>query len=554
MRTEKADVIVIGGGGVGAACARDIAMRGLDVILLEKSDLASGTTGRCHGMFHSGARYAVEDSQTAIECLRAANSLRKIANFCIEDTNGMFVSLTEFDHGYLQSFLNACNSIGIPAKFITRREALELEPHLNPAIIDAILVPDASINPFMLTVSTVLSAMKYHARIKLHTEAVEFLKSGSSVKGIIAINHKTNETLRLEAPIVVNATGPWVREIVRKAGIDIPVKGGKGILMVIAGRLVNTLINRLRPPADGDIIVPGATTTIIGTTDEPVEGPEVLTINDKEINLLIEEATKMVPIIKDGRILRAYCGVRPLLVGEGDVEERSLSRGYVLFDHLERDRLDGLLTIAGGKLITQLEMAKAVGNLVSERIGVSRESRAEIEPLIGAGDGIDIVELARSAGIQWETANCAVSKYGNLSRDIPEFVKEKPYLNQIICNCESVSRAEILLAMEKLLSEDFDSIMRRTRLGMGLCQGANCGYKLAGVLAEDYGRDVMDVQRELIGFLKKRWQGMRVSLKDHQLRQLRFNEAIYSCVGNYNKLADVIGSRNLQVALYDSGE
>lgn len=152
------DVIVVGGGITGAGTARDCAMRGLSVLLVEKFDFTNGATGRNHGLLHSGARYAVTDSESASECIRENMILRKIARHCVEETDGLFITLPEDDISFQGTFVEACRRAGIRADIISPEEARRIEPSVNPSLIGAVRVPDASVDPFHLTTANILDA------------------------------------------------------------------------------------------------------------------------------------------------------------------------------------------------------------------------------------------------------------------------------------------------------------------------------------------------------------------------------------------------------------
>ena len=136
------DVIVIGGGVTGAGVARDCSMRGLSVLLIERHDLATGATGRNHGLLHSGARYAVTDQESARECIEENMILRRIARPYVEQHDGLFITLPEDDLAYQSKFVEACRNAGIRADVLTPEEAKRLEPSVNPHIIGAVRVPD----------------------------------------------------------------------------------------------------------------------------------------------------------------------------------------------------------------------------------------------------------------------------------------------------------------------------------------------------------------------------------------------------------------------------
>ena len=150
------DVIIIGGGATGAGTARDCALRGLKTLLVERFDFTAGATGRNHGLLHSGARYAVTDSESAAECIRENRILRRIARHCVEPTGGLFISLPEDGIEYQAKFIESCQNAGIEAEAIDPAQALRLEPSLNPRLIGAVTVPDGAVDPFRLTVANII--------------------------------------------------------------------------------------------------------------------------------------------------------------------------------------------------------------------------------------------------------------------------------------------------------------------------------------------------------------------------------------------------------------
>jgi glycerol-3-phosphate dehydrogenase len=144
METLSADVLVIGGGATGAGVAWDAALRGLSVVLVDRHDLAQGTSGRFHGLLHSGGRYVIKDPVAAAECAAENPILRRVAAACIEDTGGLFVTTPDDDPDYADRFAAACAATGVPCQEIATAEALRQEPRLNPGITRAFRVLDAT--------------------------------------------------------------------------------------------------------------------------------------------------------------------------------------------------------------------------------------------------------------------------------------------------------------------------------------------------------------------------------------------------------------------------
>src|ERR1700679_3710395 len=146
MTNLSTEVLVLGGGATGVGVAWDAALRGLDVVLIDRQDLAEGTSGRFHGLLHSGGRYAVKDPRAAEECIGENRILRRVAADCIEDTGGLFVTTPFDDPDYADRFRAGCNSTGVDCDEIDVAEALRSEPRLNREISRAFRVPDANID------------------------------------------------------------------------------------------------------------------------------------------------------------------------------------------------------------------------------------------------------------------------------------------------------------------------------------------------------------------------------------------------------------------------
>lgn len=169
---EEYDVIIVGGGITGAGTARDCARRGMKVLLVEKNDFTNGATGRNHGLLHSGARYAVTDQESARECIEENMTLRRVARHCVEETDGLFITLPEDSLDYQKTFVEACTKAGIRADIISPEEARRIEPAVNPTLIGAVRVPDASIDPFRLTTANIIDAKRHGAEVRTYVEVV----------------------------------------------------------------------------------------------------------------------------------------------------------------------------------------------------------------------------------------------------------------------------------------------------------------------------------------------------------------------------------------------
>ena len=354
------DVIIVGGGVTGAGVARDCALRGLSVLLIERGDYCSGASGRNHGLMHSGARYAVTDGESARECIAENMILRHIASHCIEQTDGLFVTLPEDDPGYQATFVDACNAAGIRADVLDPADALQLEPALNPGITGAVRVPDAAVDPFRLTTANLLDANLHGATTLNYHEVTDLIVEQHRVVGVRAIDRRSREQREFRATVTINAAGIWGAQLLQRAGVTLNMFPAKGAMLIFGRRVNKMVINRCRKPSNADILVPDDTVSVIGTTSDRITIDQIddMRVSADEVDTLLSGSVKLVPSLATTRILRAFAGVRPLVAADDDPSGRSISRGIVCIDHDERDGMAGLITITGGKLMTYRLMAQ----------------------------------------------------------------------------------------------------------------------------------------------------------------------------------------------------
>ena len=520
----ETSVIIIGGGSTGTGIMRDCALRGIDCILIEKDDLASGTTGRNHGLLHSGARYAVTDPHSAKECIQENIILKNIAKHCVEDTQGLFITLPEDDLDFQSKFITSCQTAGIDAKQLTVEEALLLEPNANPAMIGAVQVPDGSLDPFRLCAANVLDAKEHGARILTHTHVTSLIRHQNTVLGVKCINRKTNEQFEVFAEQVINAAGIWGQNICEYADLSIKMFPAKGSLLILDYRINNLVINRCRKPANADILVPGDTISLIGTTSDHIDYDKIddLHVTAKEVDVLMKEGAKLAPIMANTRVLRAYAGVRPLVAVEGDSSGRNISRGIVLLDHGEKDGLDGFTTITGGKLMTYRLMAEMATDLVAKKLGNTQACSTHTRALPGSKGAS--IEAKKTASLAKPVYQSAIYRHGERAE---QFLTEKAEDQAIICECEMVTQGEINYAIKELDVHNLVDLRRRTRLGMGPCQGEMCTYRAAG-LFEEFGKLSGNESCHLLTeFLEERWKGIKPVFWGDALREAEFSYWVY---------------------------
>ena len=436
---------------------------------------------------------------------------------CIEDTGGFFVLTPHDDPAYVPKFLHGCREAGITVNDIPIKQMLEQEPLLDPGIQACFQVPDASADSFLAARLTAKSATDHGAQVLTYHEVDHLIINGGSTTGqtmvVGAVCHDLikDEDIQIDASLVINASGPWAGKIARTAGIDLVMVPGKGTMLALNHRVVNTIINRCRLPSDGDILVPAHTVAVMGTTDVRVADPDHISIEPWEIRLLLDEGEVIIPTFKQFRILRAWAGVRPLVQDAAPSGDRDISRSFILLDHAVRDGVEGLLTISGGKWTTFRKMAQVTVDRVCEILKVDRPCRTHLEVL--------------------PSHEHKKTPHPSLGERLHKIESNSLY-GELICECELATVKDVEQSIIKSDTATLDDVRRDTRLGMGPCQGAFCSYRASGLLHSLRHPDVNQTNASLRDFLQERWKGQLPILSGQQLHQARLTEYIYIDVLN----------------------
>lgn len=503
----KTPVLIIGGGVTGTGLARDLALRGIPCILAERRDIDAGASGGNHGLLHSGGRYVASDSEAARECREEGTLLKRLAPHCVEETGGLFVAVPGDDEAYIADFPGMCARSDIPVEIIDPADALDMEPALSPDLIAACAVPDASIDPFKLALDNIADAQRLGAIFLPHTQVVSFVSHKGRVRSVRLRDRISGDCRDVEADQVVNAAGAWAGMAAKLAGVRIEVVCSKGTLLVTQSRITRRVVNRLRKPGDGDILVPGGTVSILGTTSVRVDSPEGCRPTIPETDRIIEEGAAMIPALGETRYIRAYSGVRPL-IGSSNGDDRKVSRGFALLDHAG-DGLENFTTIAGGKLTTYRLMAEKTADLVCRKLRISEPCRTRTEPLPPSDAG------------RWTEPGLAPREWlrGGRTDDL------------LLCECEMVGRTVVDRIIQSIRDQGGEPSLRsvglRSRIGKGPCQGGFCSARIA---AHMYDVEAVIGDQGLDGlrdFIRERWRGKRPVLWDLPMEQAELQEALH---------------------------
>ena len=329
-------------------------------------------------------------------------------------------------------------------------------------------MPDASIDPFRLTTANIIDARRHGADTLTYHEALSLLIENGRVVGVHLRNNRNGEEQDVHARLVINAAGIWGHEVAKLAGVTVNMFPAKGTLLIFGHRVNNMVINRCRKPANADILVPDD--TVFETVDD-------LKITQEEVDILERGAIDLAPACASTRVIRAYCGVRPLVAADNDPSGRSISRGIVLLDHATRDGLEGFITITGGKMMTYRMMAEVATDLACKKLGVDKKCETATTPLPGSEEPLP--EHTTSKNAQTVSLYAAEGRHGTMTKDVPT---GNSIDDALVCECEDVTIGEVKFAAEKLHVHNLINLRRRTRLGMGTCQGELCACRGANVL------------------------------------------------------------------------
>ncbi len=521
----ETQAVVIGGGATGVGVLRDLALRGIKAILVEQRDLGHGTTHRNHGLLHSGARYAVKDLEAAIECIQENYILKKTLPGSVEATGGLFAKVPEDPDDYVKLWLEGCKKAGIPTEEVPIAQALKEEPYLSKDVQAVYRVPDGGLDGFTLVVDVVADAVAHGAKALTYHEVVGFIIDQARVKGVKVRDYYTGEIKEIYADIVINAAGPWGGKIGEMAGVPINIINNRGMLVIFSHRFNKQVINRLHKSSDGDIFVPAHNVTLFGTTGVNTDDPNDTSLDRQELEGMLTHGYPVIPSIYEMRYIRAFSGSRPLYQESADTSDKSgrnVSRGMALLDHSTRDGLDGFVTITGGKLTTFRLMAEETVNLVCDKLGISAKctTHEQVVPHREAKEFFRDVDMAPAA--KHKIGTWAGTRAPKIASDL-----KKGIGNQVICECEQVTWAEVDSVLPESARFHIGDIRRRTRLGMGPCQGTFCNHRVAAIAVENGKATPKEANWALNNAVEERKKGIGVVATGETAKQLELMEAVY---------------------------
>ena len=509
-------VLVVGGGVVGAGSALDAATRGLSVGLVEARDFGSGTSSRSSKLIHGGLRYLEQfDFGLVREALtERALLLQRIAPHLIKPVSFLF----PFTHiGWERAYVGAGVSIydllgvargqvrGLPMhRQLTRSSALRLAPALRKsALTGALLYWDAQVDDARYVIDLIRTATAYGAQVASRTQVTGLLREGERVTGVRAVDLESGTELLIRAQQVVNATGVWTDEIQAMVGGrgSINVRASKGIHLVVPrDRIQSHTGIILRTSLSVLFVIPWGRHWIIGTTDTDWALSKAHPAASKaDIDYVLSQINRVlaVPLTHDD-VEGVYAGLRPLLAGESDTTSK-LSR-----EHTVAHPVPGLVMIAGGKYTTYRLMARDAIDAVADGLdGKVAPSCTDQVPLAGAA-GFQAMwnaraGLAKSSRLHVARIEHLLRRYGTLIGELLDLIAADPSLGKPLTGADDYLRVEVVYAVTHEGARHLgDVLARRTHVSIETWdRGLSVADEVAELMAGPMKWKARQVAREL---------------------------------------------------------
>jgi len=522
LEATEFDALVVGGGIVGTGIARDLALRGLKVALVEQHDFASGTSSRPTRLIHGGLRYLeMFDFGLVRTDMREREVLLRLAPHLVHPLRFLMPMYARgvLYRAKLQAGMQLYDALSfdksLPTRqWLNRRQLLRAEPGLNPTDLQgAWQFYDGQVSLVeRLVIENALDAANEGAVVATHAPAVRFSIEDSTVTGAVVEDALSSRQATVRARLTVNATGPWLDFTM--AGLR---KGRRPLLRLTKGVHVVTAPSTrhahvLFARRDGRLffVIPWLNYSLVGTTDTDYFGnPADATASDEDVDYLLDEARHAFPNGQFDQVLYTYAGVRALVRVES-VTESKVSRKHALHDHSKREGISGLVSVVGGKITGYRAIAEEVGELVARKLGQEedRGSITQLRPLPGGHlDDLDtyvdrnLAPRAAELGLDREQAQHLGSVYGSLAPSVLALAEADPRLAERLCPTQPSIAAEVVRAVaDEWAMTLSDVLLRRTPIGLHACQGLDCLDVTANLMAGLLGWTLAERERQIAAY------------------------------------------------------
>ena len=499
------DVIVIGAGANGAGIARDAALRGLRVCLLEKEDLCSGTSSWNGRLIHGGLRYLEQmDVLLVRESLRERERLFRHAPHLVKPIPFLmpFYSNNKRPSWMIRLGMIAFDVLSYDKtpphhRILSRDEALARFPGMSPdTLTGAALYIDGQVElSERLCVELAVAARGDGAVIRTHARVDEAIVEAGRIKGVRYTDQLTGTRHEVRAPVVLNVAGPWVDRVF--TGVD-PTRltgGTKGSHLVVdrfPGAPTDVIYYESQIDQRLVLVIPWRGRVLIGTTDVRYEGdPDDVTADASEMDYLLAETNRLIPgaRLTPDAVLFTFSGVRPLPYDPAKAES-SLPRSHVIHDH--KGRADGLLTMVGGKLTTFRSLAEDAVDATYRKLGRKAPPCTTHQVPLPGGRVNDFArfkaDFVAGSGLPAHSAERLVDLYGARAVEVLELAGNSDELRAPIDASTGAIGAELLFAVEYEFAKTLSDVyMRRTMIGLDPGHGLGSVDRAAAILGDHLG-------------------------------------------------------------------
>ena len=520
LSDRTVDLLVVGGGIIGAGIARDAALRGLSVAIVEQADFGSGTTSRPTRLIHGGLRYLeLFDFALVRSDMREREILLRIAShlvfplaFLLPLYRPTFIYQLKLRVG-MQLYDALSLDKSLPRRqHLDRAGTLAAEPTLEPdGLTGAWRFYDAQV-PLVerLVIDNLVDAADHGAVMLNHARLLDFLREGDRIVGARVRDTRADRTLEIRARFTVVATGPWLDRTIAtlRQRSDPLLRLTKGVHLVTRGAVKQAHV--LFAKSDGRLffVVPWRDATIVGTTDTDYDGdPGEVAASEEDVRYLQEEARRAFPSAPFDEIYFTWAGVRALVREEG-VSEGEVSRKHALFDHAKREGLEGVLSVVGGKITAYRAIAEEVVDAASRKLSRFTPSRTADEPLPGARR-VDLAALPGDVPLEAATRAHLASIYGSRARQVLDLARADPSVVSPLCPHHHGIEAEVVHAVQSEWAQSLgDVLLRRNALGLAECQALDCLERVADRMGVVLGWD-QDRRRKEVEAYRREVEPMR---------------------------------------------
>jgi glycerol-3-phosphate dehydrogenase len=516
MADETFDVLVVGGGVVGAGAAVDAVTRGLSVALVEQRDYASGTSSRSSKLIHGGLRYLEQYNFGLVREALAERALllRKLCPHLVHPVPFLFpFTRRAIDRAYIGAGVALYDLLGLLSgaravpyhRHLSKRRALQIAPALREdSLVGAIQYYDAQVDDARHTMMLARTAAMYGAALATSVRVTDLVQDNQRVVGAQLHDLDADRHLTVRAKHVINATGVWTDDVNKMLGgqTKLEVRPSKGIHIVVPReriRLDSGMITKTEKSVL--FVIPWYGHWIIGTTDTDYQlGRAHPPSSAQDIQYVLDHVNEWIvdPLTVDD-IEGVYAGLRPLIAESPDQTTASLSREHSIMQPVE-----GLTIIAGGKYTTYRVMAKDAVDAAAAKMDEPVPPSVTREVATIGAEGYQALRnsrrgLAQRSGLHLAVIDHLLGRYGSLITDLLDLIAERPELGEPIAGADAYIKAEAVYAAraEGALHLE-DVLVRRTRISFEASDGGiQAANDIVGLVGDELGWDEERRTREL---------------------------------------------------------